>query len=163
MDTVTYPTPEVVEVLNRDFVCFSVNTGDSGKEGRALQAEYRLLWQPGFVFFDPGGFELRRFVGFRPAARFLAELSFVTAMTAVYRRRYERAEQGFLHAAALAPGCSTAAEALYWRGIVVYRRSGGDREQLRSAWLEVRDHDPESSWWQAADVLDAVPTGVRQS
>ena len=163
MDTVTYPTPQVIEALNRDFVCFTVDTAQPGADGRALRIAYRLLWEPGLVFLDPRGNELRRFVGYRSPADFIAELSFVKALTDFLYRRYERAVEGFGQAAELSPEAAVAPEALYWKGIAVYRLTRRNLTALKQVWGELRHRYPNSTWSSSADVLDSEPTGIRQS
>ena len=161
MDAVTYPTPHVIETLNRDFVCFTVDTARPGADGRDLQCAHRLLWEPGLVFFDPRGTELRRCVGYRSPEDFLAELAFVNALNDLLYGRYQPAVEGFGRVADLSPTAATAPEALYWRGIAAYRLSGRDLIALAQAWSELGDRYPGTTWARSADVLGCQPTGAR--
>ena len=160
MDAVTYPTTKVIETLNERFVCFTVDTKKADREGRELLRRYRLLWEPGFLFLDHRGTELRRFVGFRPADEFLAELSLVLGLEAILYARYEGAIEEFRRAESLAPEAETAAEALFWAGTALYRRDR-DLATLETLWAEIGRRFPASTWWKRADVLDFKPTGER--
>jgi hypothetical protein len=163
MDTVTYPTPEVIVDVNRHFVCYTVNTAEPGAEGRELLRSYRLLWEPGFVFLDPRGTELRRFIGYRPPEEFRAELALVLGLTEFLYGRPGNAVERFQEAAQLAPHVDLGAEALYWAAIAARRRDGRSLPVLKTGWDELRARYPGSSWAARADVLDYKPTGVRQS
>ncbi len=161
MDAVTYPTPEVVDALNRYFVCHTVNTIEPGESGRDLLRTYRLLWEPGFVFLDPRGTELRRFVGYRPPDEFRAELALVLGLTEFLYNRPAEAVPQFQEAARLAPGVDLGAEALYWAAIAARRRDGRSLAVLQTGWDELRARYPASTWAARADVLDYKPTGIR--
>ena len=163
MDAVTYPTPRIVETLNRDFVCFTLDVEHPDDDGRQLLRSYRLLWEPGVVFFEPRGAELRRFVGYRSPEDFLAELCFAKALTDYLYRRFEQAAAGFALAARQSPDAAIAPEALYWRAIATYRVTGRDLAALEQAWGELRERYPHTTWSRSADVLDFKPTGRRLS
>ncbi len=163
MDTVTYPTPAVDELLGDHFVCHVVNTKQPTPEARDLLRRFRLLWEPGLLFFDGRGNELRRIVGYRAPKRFLAELRLALAKRALLYRDFEGALTHLDQARAAAPDAETAPEALFWAGIVRFRIASGDKAVLEEAWREIETAYPESRWWEAADVLDATPTGVRRS
>ncbi len=160
MDAVTYPTPEVIETLNERLVSFTVNTKEADREGRELLRRYRLLWEPGFLFLDHRGTELRRFVGYRPADEFLAELSLVLGLEAILYARYDDAIEEFGIAESLALEAATAAEALFWSGTALYRRDR-DLATLETFWAEIGRRFPDSTWWKRADVLEFKPTGER--
>ena len=163
MDTVTYPSPQVIDALNRDFVCFTVDTSQPGTDGQALRRIYRTLWEPAFVFLDPRGNELRRFVGYRSPADFVAELAFVKALTDFLYLRYEQAFEGFGQAADLAPDAAVAPEALYWKGIAVWRKTRKSLTALEDVWGQLQTRYPNSTWSRSSKVLDSEPSGVRQS
>jgi hypothetical protein len=161
MDTVTYPTPAVEDLLRERFVCYSINEGQPTREDAELMRRCRLLWSPGMVFFEPRGAELRRFVGYRPADEFVAELHLVLGLNDMLYRRFEAAAQAFAAAALDFGEHEGAAEALYWRAIALYRAEGRNYDVLRRHWNEIRERFPDSTWWPRADVWDARPTGRR--
>ncbi len=161
MDAVTYPTPEVVELLDERFVCYSVNERKPSREDKRLIRDFRLLWSPGLVFFEPRGAELRRFVGFRPPKAFVAELHLVLGLNDMLYRRFDSAAGTFEIAACRFGEGEGAAEALYWRGIAIYRAGGRNHDALRQHWNENRARFPGNSWWPRADVWDFPPTGRR--
>ena len=161
MDTVTYPTPEVIELLEDRFTCYSVNEGEPSRQDKELMRQCRLLWSPGFLFFEPRGPELRRFVGFRPPEEFLAELYLVLGLNDMLYGRFVAAAAALDEAVRLFGEREGAAEALYFRAIAIYRSGKRDYDALEQNWNLIRDRFPESSWWPRADVWDARPTGKR--
>lgn len=163
MDAVTYPSPQVDELLGERFVCHVVNTKAPTPEGRDLLRRFRLQWEPGLLFFDGRGNELRRVVGYRSPSRFVAELRLALAKRELLYREFKSALEHLDEARAAAPRAETAPEALFWAGIVRYRIAGGDKGVLEQAWSELERDYPDSRWWDAADVLDATPTGIRIS
>lgn len=159
MDTVTYPTPEVDHLLGGKFVCYSVNTKELTRDGRELLHRYRLLWEPGLVFLEPRGAEIRRVVGYLPPVEFLAQLRIVLGLVhLLYRREADALDE--LRRVALE--ADAAPEALYWAGIAAYRLAGRDVAVLKREWQALGDRYPRSRWSRSADVFDVVPSGVRQ-
>lgn len=154
MGAVTYPDSNVVEFMSRRFVAYQVNTKAPRDEDRALLASHRLLWEPGFVFLDHGGRELRRTVGFLPPQEFLAELRLVLGKAALLHARHPEALLWF--EAAGGGSAAVAPEGLFWAGIAAYRIER-DLETLRRRWDELRHRFPESTWWTRADVFGDPP------
>ena len=163
MDAVTYPETKVRDRLNEAFVCFAVNTAEPSPSGRELARKYRLLWDPGFVFLDARGNELRRFVGYRPPRDFLAELDFVLGFMDLLYLRFDSASQHFRKAADIAASAETSAESLYWLGISEFRRTHREMSNLKVIWNELARDYPESTWTRRAEVFDVQPTGERKA
>ena len=160
MDAVTYPTPEVIQLLADRFVCYSVNVGEPTRDDKELMRQHRLLWSPGFVLFEPRGAELRRFVGYRAVKEFLGELNLVLGLNDILRREFDVAAEEFSTAARSFGEGEGAPEALFWHAIAVYQAEG-DKDVLRANWDQMRDRFPTSSWASRADVWEFVPSGRR--
>jgi len=159
MGAVTYPQPEVVQMLNENFICLRVNERSTSPEAVEVLRAYRLLWTPGFVFLDHHGNELRRFVGYLPPAYFLAELNFVLGMAEMLHARNAESFVHFRAAADHDPKAPVAPEALYWAGIAAFRRDGRKIDVIKRHWEEIRARYPESTWWTRAEVFDVTPNG----
>ena len=153
MGAVTYPSHTVADILNEHFVAVRINTDERSAGVGQLLRTYRLLWEPGFVFFDHRQTELRRTVGFCPPADFIGELKFVLGLVDMLYRRYDESFTWFRAAADQHPPPAVAAEALYWAGIAIYRREGKDRTVLKAHWERLRKRFPSSLWWTKADVF----------
>ncbi len=154
MGAVTYQSTEVQEFLNANFVCYKLNVHDSDHPDRTLLRDFRLLWEPGFVFLDHRGVELRRQVGFLPPNEFIAEASMALGKNDLLHGRYQRSLSHFQEARSISN--SSAPEAIYWAGIATLRLAGGDKEQLRVAWEPLRERFPTSAWWAKADVFGSA-------
>lgn len=153
MGAVTYPSPEVQELLEDRFVPLKVNEAEAGPAGRRLIVRHRLLWTPGLLYLDARGAELDRTVGYLPPGDFLARAHLVLGKAAYLRRRYGEAEDAFREARRRAGASEPAPEALFWAGIAHYKAAGGDKEVLDGQWEKLRCDFPESSWARRADVF----------
>lgn len=152
MSAVTYSCPDVIAFLDRHFVPFQVNTERPGDDGRDLLRAHRLLWEPGFVYLDPRGVEIRRAVGYLPPDEFVAEGQMALGKIALLHRRFDESLAWF-EKVDRRPTPAALPEALFWAGIAAYRI---DRrlDVLRDRWEALRDRFPGSTWWTRADVLD---------
>jgi hypothetical protein len=159
MGAVTYPHPDVRQLLEREFVCLRINERSTGPESVEVLRIFRLLWSPGFIFLDHHWNELRRLVGYLPPPHFLAELRFGLGMVEMLHGRYGLSFEHFRGAADSIVDAPVAAEALYWAGIAAYRRDGRSLEAIKKRWEEIYVRYPESSWWTRADVFDVTPLG----
>ena len=164
MGAVTYPSPEVQELLGARFVPLQVDETDPGPAGRELIRRHRLLWTPGLLFLDARGAEIDRTVGFLPPEDFLARGWFVLGKVAYLRRRYEEAEADFREAHRRGRDSELGPEALFWAGIAHYKATGGIQPVLDRQWEDLRSRYPDSGWTRRADVfgvleVDRAPPG----
>jgi thioredoxin-related protein len=155
---VTFPNPEVDELLRAEFVCLKVNTAELPDDAKPLVRAHRLIWTPDLLFLDPTGAQLGRRLGFHPPAEFVAVLRIALGQTAMAYRDYERAQQQFTLAAEHAGAADTRPEALFWAGIAAYKLGGGDRAILRREWAVLRDEYPASPWWTRAEASWGTPS-----
>lgn len=152
MDAVTYPQAQVVDELNKHFVPVHFNAAEAGPRITELARQFRQVWTPTFVFLDPHGIELRRFVGYMPPEEFLAELGFVRGYAALFRGDTAAAFQILRTVVEQHPGAAVAPEALYWAGVAAYRRDGKP-DELRRQWAELQERYPHSIWWKRASFI----------
>ena len=153
MGAVTYPDQDVIEFLAEQFVPFKVNVKDLDSGGRALVAKHRTIWEPGLLYLDARGREVRRNVGFLPPTEFIADSRVALGKIALLQSRYADAEQQFRQAVDLSSEGGVAPEALYWAGIAAFRIAGNKKLELAERWAELQERFPGSSWWSRADVF----------
>ena len=154
MDAVTYPDARVQQLINDKFSAIKLNLREPRPETRDLLRRVKPQWAPLFLFLDPRGTELRRYIGWLAPDEFLAELTFVLGMQDLVRARIESALQNFRAAADQYPDASVAAEAMFFAGAAAYKLGGLDA--LRPAWDELVRRYPESTWARRANVWDMV-------
>lgn len=151
MDAVTYPTPDVANRLNNDFVPVHLNTAEPTDAVKQAMRDHRMMWTPLFLWFDHHGFELRRQVGYLEPDHFLAELQFAKGMAALRHGQHEAAGRLFHEIADQHGNTPTAPEALYWAGVAgVF---GGSKDKLTAAWQELRKRHPDNTWWSRASFI----------
>ncbi len=153
MDAVTYPHPQVIENLERDFVPVQFNVAEPDEETRRQMRHWRTLWTPTCIWTDHHGIELRRQVGYLRPEEFLAQLAFVRGMAELLHGQYAQAQEAFRAAADGYPTTSVAPEALYYAGVAWLRQ--GSRDDFRKTWWELKDRYPASTWWDRASFIEA--------
>ena len=151
MGAVTYPQPEVVQLVTERFIPMRFNIKEHHPDFKEALGQGKVLWCPLFVYRDGRGSELRRSVGFLPADEFLAELKLVLGLAALTHGRIDEALSCFDGAAAEFPETSAAPEALYWAAAAIYR-TGGVAAVIRR-WDDLVARYPESTWARRADVI----------
>lgn len=151
MDAVTYPNPEVAEVLNERTVAVQINTAEPDPSTRQLMREFRQVWTPAMVWLDHHGIEVRREIGYLEPRHFVAVIRLAEGQAHLLHADFADAlavldavgEGGHPHAAP---------EALYWAGVAALRQ--GQRDQFISRWQTLKARYPDSSWWSRASFID---------
>ena len=155
MDAVTYPDARVIELMNAHFSPVKVNIRETQTGAiRDLLRSVKPVWAPLFVFLDPRGTELRRYIGWLAPDEFLPELTFILGMQDLLRQRLDDAYARFRSACDDAPQSSVAAEALFWAGTVAYKRGNSDSDALHKEWDELVARYPETTWARRTNVWD---------
>ncbi len=157
MGAVTYPDPQVQQLIHDHFVAVQFNVAEPTPEFTEILRAARPLWGPTFVFLDASRAELRRSVGYVPPADFIAELTLTLGLWRLLHTQPVEASAHFQSVARREPAGKFAPEALFWAGCAAYRRAGPDKEAklaaLRSWWLEVMERFPESTWADRASAI----------
>ncbi len=158
MGAVTYPDQTVISFLNEFFVILKYNTHDLPPDGRAFVHEHRLLWEPGFVVLSHRGAVMHRTVGYLPPSDLMAMLSIALGKCSMADGDYAQSADFFTKAEQFEASPEFSSEAIYWRGIAVFRREGRSKERLQQEWASLHSLYPESRWAKSADVFQ-VPCG----
>lgn len=157
MGAVTYPDPDVAELLNTQFACYKLNMKEPlDSDAIQLLRTLRVLWTPDLMFCDARGIQVRRQTGYVPPDDFLGDLQLVLGLVAMIAREFHRAVEHFESAAGPDRSRSVAAEALYWKGIAAYR-TRNDRAVLRHHWDEIRERFGTTAWWTRAEASYGKP------
>jgi outer membrane protein assembly factor BamD (BamD/ComL family) len=101
------------------------------------------------MFLDSEGKEHYRFVGYLPAANFLAELDFGRGQIAFHGKHWDEAIHEFQSAAARDTKTEFAAEASYWAAVAQYQKTH-DPTALREWSKKVRAEFPTTTWAKRA-------------
>ncbi len=136
----TYPDPAVEAFLSEHFAAARFDYSVEKDLARELGA----VWTPTLLFYDPGGRERHRVVGWLPPVEMLAQAELALGKIHFAAGRYADAEPRF--AAVVERGHpETAPEAQYFFGACRYRQEKGP-EGLRAAWTTLRERWPASPW-----------------
>lgn len=149
MGAVTYPDPDVIEMLEEGFVPVRVDLAGNPE----ARSRYGAGQTPTLLVLGPDDREWRRHAGFLSPDALLAELSLARLVEAVEEEDYEAAGRR-LEAArrwALADG-DRRPEALYYTAIAAYR-STEDPAELAEGWNRLLDEYPDSEWGRRVEFL----------
>ena len=140
MGTVTYPDPEVAQMLKTRFVVVRLDVG----ENEELASRYNAMWTPALLCMDADDRVHARTYGFLPPEEFAAHLALWEGRYALARGDHVRAERCFDEVATRWPHASSAPEALYWKGVALYKAV--DVKGLRTTWENLARRYPETTW-----------------
>src|SRR5438874_10906390 len=141
MDTVTYPHPQVAELVNNHFIPARVRV----KENPDLVKEYLVSWTPHVVVTDEQGRVHYRIEGYFPPTEFMAQMSLGAGKYHLHRGELAQATQRFEEVAQRHRGSQAGAEALYWLSVCHYKESHNPA-QLRQGWGKLAQEYPDSDW-----------------
>jgi hypothetical protein len=147
MDTVTYPDPRVAEFVEHHFLPVRVKV----KENQGLVDAYFVSWTPNVVVADENGKVHYRVEGYLPPEDFLAYLSLGVGKYWFNRKQFPQPGGRFEEVARRHPGTEAGAEALFWLGVVRYKRSH-DPAQLRACWQRLDQEYPTSAWTRRTQI-----------
>jgi TolA-binding protein len=143
MDAVTYPHPEVADLLGEQYVPVKL---DITNDAEAAQArELVPLWTPTVIIADGRGREVHREVGYLPPEDFLPALALGRAKGLFATARGDEAVRVLDEAIARYPQGEFAPQLLYWRGALGYSVSH-DRSHLAEYFARVQREFPQSTW-----------------
>lgn len=141
----TFTDPDVVELLDRDFVMTSFLV----TEAQDLTARYAVEWTPTFLIADQDGKELERWVGYLPPADFIAQIHLSEGLAAFHRNRFKDAEEAFSWIIDNKPDADVAPEARYYLGVSLYKETG-DGSHLERTWEAMSRRYPDDFWTKKA-------------
>lgn len=141
MDTVTYPDSRVAEHVTRHFIPLRVPV----KEDHDLTDEYVVNWTPSVVIADEQGRVHSRIEGYHGPEDFVARLSLGLGKFLLNHSEFGRAAERFEGVVERHTGTESAAEALYWLGVALYRESR-EASMLRPSWERLAREYADSEW-----------------
>jgi tetratricopeptide (TPR) repeat protein len=144
MDAVTYPVAEVSNFINDTFIPVRVRF-----DAKPLSEEFNVKWTPTLVILDTGGAEHHRSVGFLAADELLQTLLIGLGRTLFDKDRFTEALVHFERLLANYPAGDSAAEAMYLRGVCMYK-STGKPGFLKEAYERLAAERPNSEWTKRA-------------
>jgi hypothetical protein len=137
----------VTEFINGNLipVRFHVQSHPEAMERFAVQ------WTPTVLLLDEMGHERHRIEGFLPVDDFLTHLRLGLAHAAFRANRFEESERRFREIMDQFPDTEAAAEAQYWAGVSVYKRSN-DAAALKKTAEAFQKRYGDTEWAKKASV-----------
>jgi len=109
-----------------------------------------VLWTPTVLIMDTNAVERVRNEGYLPKTEFRAWLEMTLARLACFKKDWDDAERRYGGVIARYPQASFAPEAIYWRGVMRYKKN--DHAALGEADAALKRDYPESLWAKKASV-----------
>lgn len=141
MDAVTYPSERVKDVLARHTVGVRLNVFQERESAK----RFRAYWTPTFLYVDPDGRELHRWLGYAPPDEFAAQVLLGVGLSHFQNAQFDRALGCFSEILERHPGSDLAPEATYWRGVCTFKKTK-DTTPIYSACKEIVAKYPNSPW-----------------
>jgi hypothetical protein len=140
MDAVTYPSLEVA-----DFVRNRVIPLRLPHDHKPLADEFGVFETPCLVLLDGKGTEHHRITGFQAPEDFLAGMHLGFAKIEYDRGDFGKAVEFLDGLLALYPGSGPSPEAIYVRGLSLYRQEN-DPVHMKKAYEQLKSRFPGSEW-----------------
>jgi hypothetical protein len=156
LDKTTYLDREVADVLNERFVPVLLNARRESEALRVLGGGHAYVFSPVLIVRAPDGRELRRTTGYLSPQAMLLELQIALAVGEMDRARWVEAHRILDEAIGRYRLARNVPEAMWWRGVSLYRASGNDLTVLRDAWHPLIAGYRSSIWAEKADILAPV-------
>lgn len=153
LERTTYLDPRVAALLNEQFVPVLVNGWQQDEDRARLNGAAAFLFAPVLITRAPDGTELRRTNGYLPPDDMLVELRLGLGLAALHAGDWPLACQWLEEAVREAGGAKNLPEALWWRGVAEYRRTGNSLEAIETAWRPLLTGHRDSVWADRANVL----------
>lgn len=115
------------------------------KEHPAYFHRFDALWTPTQIILDPKGDESYRNEGYLPKDEFRSQLELGLARVAFMNKNWSDAERRYGEVVARYPNTKAAPEALYWRGVSIYKGTN-DHTVLGKLPEEFRQKYSDSIW-----------------
>ncbi len=145
MDAVTYPNPSVTEFINRHMIPVKMLYNQ-----KPLSVEFKVRWTPTLVVLDKDGNEHHRTVGFLRPNALIPSLMLGVGKADFDLREYKQAVAAFDQLLAKYPKSDWAAEAVYYRGISLFKITN-DPKRLRETYEKLAAEYPNSEWAERAE------------
>jgi TolA-binding protein len=146
-----YPDPQVVQLVEQNFVPVRVHIKEQPDDFKRLGARYGAQWTPTILILDSSGAERHRVEGFLPADDFLGQIELGLAKSAFARGDFADAERRFREIVERYPTTDAAPEALYWAGVARYKATN-DPSALKATTAAFGERYKDTTWAKKASV-----------
>lgn len=144
MGAVTYPTKDVVNLINNYLVPLRINVIDD-----PIHDDYHRIWTPTFLILDFNGKEIQRTIGFLEPDEFIPMIQLGIAKVRLDAEEYDTAMIPLKNIIETYPKSEAAPEALYFRGVTLYKQEQNPGK-LKEAYEKLLSDYPDSAWTKRA-------------
>jgi tetratricopeptide (TPR) repeat protein len=144
MGAVTYPDESVMRFINQQLVPVQLSHDQQPEAGH-----FHVKWTPTILVLDADGEEHHRIIGFLPSEEFMPALLLGIGKTRFDQDRIEEALNSFKELLARFGESDFAPEALYYRGVCLYKLAH-DARPLKETYEELEHEYPQSEWTKRA-------------
>ena len=121
-----------------------------------LARDFNLQWTPTLITLDPEGKEHHRTVGFLPPEEFVPSGWLGIAKFHFDAGRFQEAVAALQRILEEHPGSDAAAEAIFLRGVALYKHTHEPRH-LKEAYERLQREWPSSEWAKRAQPYRLIP------
>ncbi|MGB3212512.1 MAG: tetratricopeptide repeat protein [Desulforhopalus sp.] len=144
MDTVTYPTKEVVTFVNNYLIPLRIEVNDD-----TSIEEYHHFWTPTLAILDTNGNEIQRTIGFLGVDEFTAIMLLGIAKVRLDAGEYDTALIPLKSLLETFSESHAVPEAIYFRGVTMYKQTNNPNK-LKEAYEKLLSDYPDSRWTRRA-------------
>jgi len=144
MDAVTYPDDSVVSFVRNSYIPLLIPF-----DAKPLADNFNVKWTPTLITLGTDKKEHHRTVGFLDPEAFIASSLLGIGKFHFDNDRYQEALTFFEKVASGHPQSDSAAEAIFLRGVSLYKNTGNP-QPLKDAYETLSNRYPESEWAKRA-------------
>ncbi len=144
MGAVTYPTKDVVNLVNNYLVPLRINVKDD-----PIHDDYHQIWTPTFLVLDFNGKEIQRTIGFLEPDEFIPMIQLGIAKVRLAAEEYDTAMIPLKSIIETHPESEAAPEAMYFCGVTLYKQTKNPAK-LKEAYKKLLSDYPDSAWTKRA-------------
>ncbi|RJP19852.1 MAG: hypothetical protein C4520_12245 [Candidatus Abyssobacteria bacterium SURF_5] len=154
MDTVTYPTDEVIQEINDLFV--PLKSQCNFVKPTELMKKYRVRWTPTLFVLEQDGNPRFHTVGYMPPAELVGQLELIRAMENFDIGQLELAMAELRSVADRYPASAAAPQAIFYEGVARYKQTH-EPKHLKRVYVELQKRYPGSLWAKKATPCEEAP------
>jgi tetratricopeptide (TPR) repeat protein len=144
MDAVTYPVDKVARFISENMVPLRV-----AYDAQPHAADFNIKWTPTLITLDSDGGEHHRTLGFLSPEELIPSLILGMGKVEYDNGGFEEAVEKFDSLLADYPKSDSTAEALYLRGVSLFKKTHEPRH-LKEAYERLKEEYPSSEWAKRA-------------
>jgi hypothetical protein len=115
-------------------------------QDREFTRQHQVFWTPTILIADHSGRVRYTSVNYLPPAEFLDVLDIGEGLAAMRWKRFDESIALLRSVQDRRPEGPMTAEAIYWRGMAEYFRTGKASGSAKGVWAEIRERFPDSIW-----------------